>query len=191
MTMDKNWVDDVIRFWFEELSPAAWFSGNAHLDDNIRTRFLSLYEDVSDRAERIPLSTGRDVLAAVIVLDQFPRNLFRGNWRAFATDAIALKLAQQAIAAGLDQELTPPQRMFLYMPFQHAEDVKTQARSIELFTSIEDGLGKLLGGKSTLDFARRHQAVIEQFGRFPHRNAALGRASSAEEQEYIQHNPGF
>ncbi len=182
MTIPENWTDEVIHFWFEELSSQDWFVRKDSIDRWIRERFMSLYESLSQR-EIVRPATAREALAAVVALDQFPRNLFRGSSRAFATDATALSLAQQAIAAGLDRELTAQQRAFLYMPFQHAEDRATQARSVELFTS--------LGDAQSLDYARRHQEVIDRFGRFPHRNVALGRDSTAEETEFMKHHPGF
>ena len=122
-------------------------------------------------------------IAAVIALDQFPRNMFRGSPRAFATDALALSIAQHAIAAGWDEELTQQQRLFLYMPFQHAEDRAVQARSIELFTRL--GLGE------NLDYANRHKEIVDRFGRFPHRNEVLGRVSTPEEVEFIATHRGF
>jgi uncharacterized protein (DUF924 family) len=115
--------------------------------------------------------------SGIIVLDQFPRNIFRGDARCFATDADALELAKIAIAEGMDLRLTPNQRIFLYMPFQHSEDKEDQARAIGLYTK----LGKPLN----LDFALRHQTVVDRFGRFPHRNALLGRASTEEEQAFL------
>lgn len=182
MTIAENPVDDVIRFWFEELVPNDWFVRNASVDERIRQRFLSLNECWSAGMQR-PVNA-REALAAVIVLDQFPRNLFRGSARAFATDSRALALAQESIASGWDRELPPAQRMFLYMPFQHAEDRAIQARSVELFAT--------LGGEGgSLDYAIKHKEVVDRFGRFPHRNAALGRPSTAEEAEFMEHHPGF
>ena len=121
-------------------------------------------------------------MAAVIVLDQFPRNMFRGTAQAFATDAVALKISKDAIAAKLDTQLTPQQRAFLYMPFQHVEDRNDQARSVELFSAL---------GAESLSYARQHKEVIDRFGRFPHRNAALGRESTPEEIEFMKTHPGF
>jgi len=119
----------------------------------------------------------------VIALDQFPRNMFRNSPRAFATDTLALSISLQAIAAGWDQQLTQQQRLFLYMPFQHSEDRAVQARSIELFTQ--------LGLADNLDYAHRHKNIIDRFGRFPHRNAVLGRQSTTEELQFIATQRGF
>jgi len=181
VTIAENWNEEVVRFWFDELSPQDWFMRNADVDRRIRERFLPLYESVS--AGPAEVATPRQALATVIVLDQFPRNLFRGSPRAFATDAQALAIAQHAIESGWDRELSAPQRMFLYMPFQHAENRDIQSRSMALFES--------LGMEQSLDYARQHREIVERFGRFPHRNAALGRASTPEEIEFMKVHPGF
>jgi uncharacterized protein (DUF924 family) len=123
----------------------------------------------------------KGVLAAILVLDQFPRNMFRDDARAFATDQAALALAKRAISDGIDMQLPPEERAFIYMPFQHSEAHDDQARSIALFTSLSAPLN--------LDFARRHQAIIARFGRFPHRNSVLGHASTVEELAFLQ-EPG-
>ena len=176
-----NWIDDVLRFWFEELKPQDWFVRNPDTDARIRERFHDLYVSIRDAGPHA-VASARQALAAVIVLDQFPRNMFRGTTQAFATDAVALKISKDAIAAKLDTQLTPQQRAFLYMPFQHVEDRNDQARSVELFGA--------LGGES-LSYAREHKEVIDRFGRFPHRNAALGRESTPEEIEFMKTHPGF
>jgi len=180
---DADWTDAVLAFWFEETSPDLWFAKNAQLDERIHSRFLQTYERVRNGVPGNAFSSARASLAAVIVLDQFPRNLFRNSPQSFATDARALSIAQQAIASGLDKQLPEPQRVFLYMPFQHSEDRAVQARAIELFASLED--------KTTLSYARRHKEVIDRFGRFPHRNAVLGRPSSETEREFLETTPGF
>ena len=180
--MEKDWVEQVTRYWFEELRPEAWFRKDARVDDAIRERFAALHDEVAQlRPEQF--ATARACLAAVIVLDQFSRNMFRGSPRSFATDSLALAISQHAIAAGLDQQLTKQQRWFLYMPFQHSEDRKVQARSIELFTQLDD--------PENLGYARRHQEVIDRFGRFPHRNEVLGRVSTPEELQFIATHRGF
>jgi uncharacterized protein (DUF924 family) len=180
--MQSDWAEQVTRYWFEELPPQAWFRKDTRVDDTIRERFAALHDEVA-RMSPEQLTTPRDCLAAVIVLDQFPRNMFRGSPRAFATDALALSISQHAIAAGLDQQLDRQQRWFLYMPFQHSEDRAVQARSIELFTQ--------LGDRENLGYARRHQEIIDRFGRFPHRNEVLGRLSTPEEAQFIATHRGF
>jgi uncharacterized protein (DUF924 family) len=178
----QAWIDEVIRFWFEELEPRNWFAKDDRVDALIRERYEVHYE----RLRTLPVdahTTPRACLAAVIVLDQFPRNMYRNSSRAFATDALALAISERAIERGFDRELTPQQRMFLSMPWQHAEDPAAQARSIELFTQI--------GEPNALDYARQHKEIIDRFGRFPHRNAVLGRASTAPEAEFVQTHRGF
>ncbi|MGH8189525.1 MAG: DUF924 family protein [Steroidobacteraceae bacterium] len=175
-------IEEVLRFWFEELRPEAWFRKDTRVDDQIRERFLALYEQMRRmRAQEFtsPLAS----LAAVIVLDQFPRNMFRNSPQAFATDPLALAISQHAIAAGLDRQLSETQRTFVYMPFQHSEDAAMQARSVGLFATLAD--------KGGLDYANRHRVIIDRFGRFPHRNAILGRASSEEEMQFLETHAGF
>jgi len=180
--MQSDWVEQVTRYWFEELQPDAWFRKDERVDAAIRERFGASYEQLAQlRPEQ--LTTALECIAAVIALDQFPRNMFRGSSRAFATDALALSIAQHAIAAGWDQQLTQQQRLFLYMPFQHSEDRAVQARSIELFTQ--------LGLRDNLDYAQRHKQIIDRFGRFPHRNALLGRQSTTEELQFVATHRGF
>ena len=180
--MQSDWAAQVLRYWFEELSTDAWFRKDDGVDAAIRERFDAMYEQLAQiRPEQ--LTTPLECIAAVIVLDQFPRNMFRGTPRAFATDALALSISQHAIAAGLDRQLTQQQRLFLYMPFQHSEDRAVQARSIELFTQ--------LGLAENLDYAHRHQDIVERFGRFPHRNAVLGRQSTTAELQFIATHRGF
>lgn len=180
--MQSDWAAQILRYWFEELQPAAWFRRDDGVDATIRERFGTLYEQLTQiRPEQ--LTTPLECIAAVIVLDQFPRNMFRGSPRAFATDALALSIAQHAIAAGLDRQLTQQQRLFLYMPFQHSEDRAVHVRSIELFTQL--GLADNLG------YAHRHKDIIDRFGRFPHRNAVLGRESTTEELQFVATHRGF
>ncbi|HEX7114957.1 MAG TPA: DUF924 family protein [Steroidobacter sp.] len=172
----------VLRFWFGELKPKQWFTRDERLDRLIRERFLSTYEEAK-RVDPQSLAQAREALAHVIALDQFPRNMFRGTPQAFATDDLALAISRHAIASGLDKQLDRFGRIFLYMPFQHSEDRDVQASSVELFASV--------GDDNSLDYARQHREIIERFGRFPHRNAVLGRASSAEELEFLKTHKGF
>ena len=180
--MSTAWVEMVLEFWFHELKPDQWFAKSDASDAQIRTRFAGLYEQVAN-LDLDAWSSAREHLAAVIVLDQFPRNMFRGAARAFATDAKALAISRQAIERQLDRELNPQQRQFLYMPWQHSESADDQARSVALFEQ--------LGLEDALDYARRHKEVIDRFGRFPHRNAALQRASTDEERAFVVSTPGF
>lgn len=176
-------MDDVLRFWFEELKPKNWFRRDTVVDAAIRVRFSDIYEQLKDGVPDDWLDSAKAYLAAILILDQFPRNMFRDDDRAFATDGAALSLAKRAIAQGLDEQLAPKERAFLYMPFQHAENADDQARSVGLYTA--------LGNPLNLDFALRHQAVIDRFGRFPHRNQVLGRVSTEEEEAFLAEGVPF
>jgi uncharacterized protein (DUF924 family) len=171
-TIEPEWCTDVLNFWFAELGEAHWFTKSDVVDALIRQRFLGLHEQLA-AGEPADAATPHRALATVVVLDQFPRNMFRGTPRAFATDASARRVARGAIDAGLDARLSPAERLFLYLPFEHSEDRQDQALAVRL---IEP-----LGNEGWAHFARAHQSIIERFGRFPHRNAILGRKSSAEE----------
>lgn len=173
--------EDILAFWFGELQPAQWFRPDAALDASIAARFGNTLVALRLVVPAAWTATARGTLAAVIVLDQFPRNIHRGTPGAFASDADALRLASNAIGKGLDLELTEVERQFLYLPYQHAEDLAVQERSLELY--------RALGNANVLDFATRHRDIIGRFGRFPHRNAILGRASTAEEAAFLQ-QPG-
>ena len=172
---------DILDFWFGQLKPAQWFKPDAALDTEVGRRFGTVYDELQREVSGAWRNGARAFLAAVIVLDQFPRNMFRGTPKAFSTDAAALALSAEAIEGEFDRSLSTIERQFLYMPFQHAEDRAVQARSIALFEA--------LGDASVLDYARRHRAVVEQFGRFPHRNEILGRTSTTEEIEFLR-QPG-
>lgn len=177
----------VLEFWFDELKPQAWFTRNAAVDEKITGRFRDVYHRLQESPPAATELTAAQVVAAVIVLDQFPRNMFRGLPQSLATDAAALQLSREAVAAGLDRQLGGSERgkamrQFLYMPFMHSEDAAVQSRSLELFTPL---------GDQAFDFARQHQEIIARFGRFPHRNAILGRTATPEEQEFLRTHPGF
>ena len=174
---DAAWCDEVLRFWFDALSPEAWWHKDDVLDGHIHQRFGALYEAVASQAPLLP-GDARTALATVIVLDQFPRNMFRGHARAYATDAQARALAKAAIAGGLASSLSKDERLFLYMPLQHSEDADDQRRSVELVST--------LGDEELTHFALAHQRIIDRFGRFPHRNALLGRRSTREEMAFLQ-----
>jgi uncharacterized protein (DUF924 family) len=166
------WQDDVIAFWFA-LNPAQWFKGDAALDAGVRERFEALWEEQRGSLPEAFLSSPRDALAAVILFDQFPRNMYRGHADQFSTDPLALAVAKAAIDKHLDDALSPAERGFLYMPFQHSERLEDQQHSLLLFAA--------LGNAEQLEYAQRHHDVIARFGRFPHRNAILGRPARADE----------
>lgn len=167
-----SWQDQVLAFWFG-LSREQWWKADRALDAEIRRRFLDLWERERATPPDAFLGSARDAVAAVILFDQFPRNMFRGHAGQFATDPLARAVAKMAVARWLDQAMSPAERGFLYMPFQHSEDVADQERSLALFTA--------LGDDYQLGYARKHHDVIARFGRFPHRNAILGRAPRADE----------
>lgn len=171
----------VLDFWFRELVPADWWSAREAVDALIRARFLGLHASAA-RAELYAWRrTPRGRLAEVIVLDQFSRNIHRGTPGAFAQDAQALVLAQEAVAAGADAALAPAERAFLYMPYMHSESPAIHALAVALFATP--------GLEENLDAELRHRAIIERFGRYPHRNAILGRASTPDEIAFLQ-QPG-
>jgi len=181
--------DEVLDFWFGDAdSPAhghfraEWFRKDAEFDSEIRRRFLPAVEAALAGGLDDWRRTPQGALALLILLDQFPRNLFRGEARAFAGDARARAVADALLARGWDKELAGVERIFVYLPFEHSEEMADQERSLALFGALAD---ELPGFADTLDYAHRHQAVIARFGRFPHRNAALGRTSTAEEAAFL------
>ena len=176
-----HFIEEVLTFWFDDLSPDDWFESDEAVDSHIRERFQELHEALREQVPETWRSSARGCLAAVIVLDQFSRNMYRGTSRAFAADGAALSLAKEALMCGFDRELSIDERKFLYLPFEHSENPAEQARSMQLFSTLESELD--------LDYARRHKEIIDRFGRFPHRNAVLGRISTPEEIEFIK-EPG-
>lgn len=167
---------DVISFW-RHAGPSKWFSGQRAFDDLIQLKFEALHHNVARGRYDAWTETPDGCLALLIVLDQFPRNLYRGNAHAFATDGMALRIARQAVARGFDQQVDEDLRAFMYLPFEHAEDMACQDEAVALFTA--------LGNENYLKFANFHREVIAQFGRFPHRNPALGRETTSEEQAFL------
>ena len=171
----------VLDFWFREIPESAWWEKNPAFDLLLQQRFGELH--TAARQGEL-WSWRRDIhgrLAEVIVLDQFSRNLFRDSAEAFSCDAMALALAQEAVSSGHAGDLPPRQRSFLYMPFMHSESAAMHREALRLFA--EAGL------EFNLDFENRHKAIIDRFGRYPHRNAVLGRESTAEELTFLQ-TPG-
>lgn len=178
---DPGRVDEILRFWFEELRPKDWWSADATIDETIRARFAGHLHGLRAAPPSGALDA-RGHLAAVIVLDQFSRHVHRGSAQAFAWDPIARSLTLDAIDRGLDDALTHSGRHFLYMPLMHGEDATSQALSLKMF-------GRL-GDRDALRSAVAHERTFARFGRFPARNAALGRASSAEELAFLARPPG-
>ena len=169
---------DIITFWFDETEPKQWWGKDPEFDDLIRKRFLAVYASAC-RCELSPWRLqpqGR--LAEIIVLDQFSRNLYRDRPEAFAQDSLALALAQEAIAVAADKEIPLERRAFLYMPFMHSESLVVHEQAVKIFST--PGLEK------TLEYELKHKAIIERFGRYPHRNSILGRNSTAEELKFLK-----
>lgn len=174
-------AQDILHFWFEELTPQQHFMKDPALDAAMRVRF----EATLQAAARCELFAWRATpggrLAEILVLDQFSRNVYRDTARAFAQDALALALAQELVASGQDRSLPTAQRVFAYMPYMHSESAVIHEQALELFAQP--------GMENNLDFERRHKAIIDRFGRYPHRNAVLGRTSTPEELAFLS-EPG-
>jgi uncharacterized protein (DUF924 family) len=171
------WVGEVIHFWFEELGRADWFKKSDMVDAQIRDRFLALHQRLAAH-EGLGIAAAQPILAAVIVLDQFSRNLFRNDPRAYSSDSIARRLSKAAIARGLDGAMLREERYFIYLPFEHSENREDQALSLEL-------IGQL-GNKEWTGFAAAHKVIVDRFGRFPHRNAVLNRPSTPDEIAFLK-----
>jgi uncharacterized protein (DUF924 family) len=169
--------EEVLSFWFERCSRDDWYKSSSSLDDEIRQRFADTHLALAGGVIGVWRASAENRLAAVIVLDQFPRNIYRGTALAFATDGLALHEAKAALNIGADQQVPRLHRQFFYMPFEHSEVLIEQEKSVELFTA--------LGDEEYLDYAIRHQAVVATYGRFPHRNIVLGRASTGAEMDYL------
>ncbi len=191
-------AEDIVGFWFGEPpadQPAVdallkrWFGSSAQLDAQIRDRFLPTMAAAASSRLVAWRDTPRGRLALILLLDQFPRNVFRSTAAAFAQDAKALDLTTSGIAIGMDRHLGPLQRLFFYMPMQHSEAIAVQDRSVALFETLaESDAPKFLTGalRSSAEHARQHRDIIAAYGRFPHRNALLGRDSTEAEKRYLE-----
>lgn len=173
---------DVLRFW-RDAGPGKWFNGGAEFDDACRAELGDAHLAAARRELDAWMSDPDGALALVLLLDQIPRNIFRGSGHAFATDGVARLHAAKALEPGFDARVDPALRFFFYMPFEHSEDMLDQVRSLELFNA--------LGDAHSLEYAKAHHDVIARFGRFPHRNAALGRISTPGEQAWLDAGGGF
>jgi uncharacterized protein (DUF924 family) len=183
-------IEEILTFWFDEIrdEPAyfeeyapRWFVQNADFDQQIVQRFQTDYELAAQGQLTHWTETARGGLALILVLDQFPRNMFRNDPRAFATDPLAQQIAEQMIATGFDQQLRLAERYFVYVPFMHSENRAHQQRSVMLFQQLAEERAYF-----DTSYAVRHREVIDRFGRFPHRNAILGRVSTPEELEFLK-----
>jgi len=167
---------DVVSFWLDA-GPKRWFEKDEAFDAEIRDRFTATYDAAAAGKLALWEHTPESCLALLILLDQFPRNMFRGSAQSFATDPAALRIAKQAIARGFDQATPMPARQFFYLPLEHSEDLADQERCVALF--------RALGDAELLKWAELHLDIIRRFGRFPHRNALLGRSTTPEEQAFL------
>ncbi|QSH39298.1 DUF924 domain-containing protein [Candidatus Kaiserbacteria bacterium] len=181
--MNDKIIDDVLTFWFEDVGEEQWFKKDSKLDATIQERFQDVYEDVLNRETESWKETPEGRLAEIIVLDQFSRNIFRNDARSFSGDALALRLAQDAIAAGDDKKIPKEQRVFFYMPYMHSESPEVHVEALRIFIEY--------GDESYLGYEVSHKDIIDQFGRYPHRNEVLGRESTLEELEFLKTNSGF
>lgn len=177
MVHENTKLNEVLEFWFGELSEKDWFTKSDEVDQKIIEHFSDIHAQVAAGEYWKYRTSDKSLLAEVIVLDQFSRNMFRDSAKAFAQDSLALALAQQAIANGFDTEMTTDERMFLYMPFMHSESKVIHTAAVPFFES--------LGIESTLEYEHIHKKIIDQFGRYPHRNDVLNRESTDEEKEYL------
>jgi len=193
-------IDSVLTYWFGTKQSIAeinndrksvWWGKSDQVDEEISIRFKELVGAVASGGLEHWRESAKGLLASIICIDQFPRNIYRGNSKSFVYDPVALELAKQAVATGFDAELSAIQRVFAYLPFEHSEDREMQVQSLTLFETLRDSVAEedreLFSG--FYDYARRHFDVIDRFGRFPHRNLILGRSSTEEEIEFLQ-QPG-
>jgi uncharacterized protein (DUF924 family) len=174
---------DILDFWFKEITPNQWWKKDIAFDNLVRDRYFQVFEEVKNGAHLDWLDTAQGCLARIITLDQFPRNMFRETSESFGTDYLALLSTKHALTMKFDENLKSPEKAFLYMPFMHSELPEDQAKSVELFTAAGEEL------TANLESALRHKAIIDQFGRFPHRNAIIGRESTQTEVEFLK-QPG-
>ena len=181
--MDNSSPEELVDYWFSDDVAKHWFNSTKAFDDQLREKYLRVYEQAShghlDHWRDTPLGS----LALIILFDQIPLNIFRGQPRSFATEEHARRVASIAIKHAYDQQLSDKQKAFMYLPFMHSENLQDQNLSVELFEKA--------GLKENLRFARHHRSIIERFGRFPHRNAILNRKSTAEEITYLDSPEAF
>ena len=175
-------VIDIIAFW-RDAGPAKWFAKDDAFDTELRARFLDTHFAAARREHEALLDDADGALALILLLDQVPRNVFRDSAHAFATDPLARAYADRAIAAGHDLRVDPALRVFFYLPFEHSEDLADQDRCVALVTGMSD--------TNYLKYAEAHRDVIRRFGRFPHRNRALARENTLEEQAWLEAGGGF
>jgi uncharacterized protein (DUF924 family) len=176
-------AQEILDFWFAEENKPKWFDSSNDFDSEVSKKFLATYKEFKKKYDSLAEYTPEDMLAFVIILDQMPRNMFRGKKEAFATDAVALKIADHAIKRGQDKLLSEERRLFLYMPFMHSESINDQRFSVALFSR--------LGNKIAIEYAIKHKELIVRFGRFPARNEALERKSTDKEKKFLAEEEPF
>ncbi|MCC4635086.1 DUF924 family protein [Xanthomonas dyei] len=174
---ERNKQADVVLAFWELAGSARWFTHNDAFDANFRQHFSEQHFAAARGDYADWMARAEDALALLILLDQFPRNAFRGSAHAYATDGLALRYARQALERGFDQQVSAQLRLFFYLPFGHAEDLQEQARAMQLTAALDDA--------EATRWAAEHQQIIQRFGRFPHRNTVLGRETTAEEQQFL------
>jgi uncharacterized protein (DUF924 family) len=172
----KETADDVVTFWLDA-GPDRWFEEDAAFDAAVRERYAATYDDAAAGLLGAWEASPEGALALVIVLDQFPRNMFRGSARSYAADPLAREVTRRALAQGFDRQFEMPLRTFFYLPFEHSEDLMDQEQAVALFREAGDA--------DKLKWAELHADIIRRFGRFPHRNAVLGRATTPDEQAFL------
>jgi uncharacterized protein (DUF924 family) len=186
-------AEALLALWFDERGRRCWFEPDPDFDAELRQRFAGLVERALAGELAAWDAQPESCLALLLLLDQLPRNLWREDRRAFAGDAAARRVAAQAVERGFDRRLPPDRRLFVYLPFQHGEDPADQRRSVRLIGALRHALPPALRAEGGVwyEHALQHQAVIERFGRFPHRNARLGRSSTEAEESYLAEGGGF
>lgn len=176
---------DVLAFWLDEVGPEGWYKQDEALDSLIRDRFLDTWEEARVGALGLWLTCPSETLAYIMVTDQFPRNMFRGDPRSFATDQPARAAAKMAVSKNWDVKIDEPARQFFYLPMMHSENLSDQDQAVRLFhTRMPES------GADNMDHARAHRQIIRDFGRFPYRNAALSRENSPQERAFLE-GPGY
>lgn len=181
--MDETDYQNLLEYWFAEPTRKMWFNATPEFDQQLRHDYLHIWQAAKAGQLNHWQTSAAGALALVIVLDQFPLNMFRGQAESFSTEAQSREVAAQAIAAGLDQQLNNEQKPFLYLPYMHSEDIQDQNRSVELFqqANLTDNV----------KWAKHHRDIVQRFGRFPHRNAILNRSATDEEVAYLNSEGGF
>jgi uncharacterized protein (DUF924 family) len=180
--IDADWANEVLAFWLEELRPEDWFERSDSLDETIRSRFAGLHAALAEAAPAMAFDDPHRALAAIIVFDQFSRNMFRGKPAAFATDSLALFIARQALEREYDAAVPEQWRHFFYMPLMHSETSADQEHCVALFAELPG---------DSVKYAVEHRDIIARFGRFPHRNEILGRKTTVPEQAFLSEHKGF